>query len=110
MRVGQRAQSVIFLLAGSVPKPQIDHLSVELDGGGIVIEHSGHIFGGELVLGIATLSHIYDIRMQVLPTAPSPTTTSLIAKGSYDIIVKIIALDNKNVAILPALSYIISDM
>jgi hypothetical protein len=47
-------------------------------------------------LGVTKLFNKYLIRRQVFPTLPSPTTTSLIAIGSYDIklIIKVISSSN----------------
>lgn len=73
-------------MSGTVPEGEVDDGLVDLDGGGGVVEDGGHVLGGELVLGVAGCGQQYVVRMQVLPTTPSPTITSLIgmAYGSID--------------------------
>ena len=38
LRVGERAQAVVVLLAGRVPQPERDGLAVDHDAGGVVVE------------------------------------------------------------------------
>jgi hypothetical protein len=70
-------------LASGVPQAEVDHLVVELDCGSVVIEDGRHVLSGELVLGVAACGREYLMRRQVLPTAPSPTTTTLMGIASY---------------------------
>lgn len=81
--VGKRPQSVILFLSCCVPKSQVYHATINLDGGGIVVENGRNVLSWKLILGVAELMCFYLMRMQVFPTAPSPTTTSLIEVGSY---------------------------
>jgi hypothetical protein len=81
--VGEGAEAVVLFLAGGVPEAEVDHAAVDLDGCGVVVENGGDVVGGELVLGVAGWEREYLMRVQVLPTAPSPTTTSFIDVGSY---------------------------
>jgi hypothetical protein len=47
------SQSIVLFLASCVPESQGDHTSIDLDGGGIVVEDCGDILGREPVLGVA---------------------------------------------------------
>lgn len=38
LRVGQRAQTVVILLSGSIPKSQVDGLAIDHDIGRVVVE------------------------------------------------------------------------
>jgi hypothetical protein len=41
--VGERAETVVILLAGSIPEGELDVLAVNLDIGDVVLEHGGDI-------------------------------------------------------------------
>lgn len=84
--IGERAQSIVFFLACCVPKAQVDHPVIKLHSGGVVIKDSGHVLARELVLGVAGSRWGYLMRRQVFPTAPSPTTTTLMGMG-YSLII-----------------------
>jgi hypothetical protein len=43
VRVGQRAQPVVVLLASRIPQGQLDVLPIDLDIGDIVLEDSGDV-------------------------------------------------------------------
>lgn len=64
------------------PESEVDDPAVDFDGGGGVIEDSWLVLLGELVEGVARWGEFYLKRRDVLPTAPSPTITSLIGMGS----------------------------
>ena len=53
MRVCKGPEPVVLLLSGSIPESKVDHFTVDFDSGGVVIENSGYVFGGESVLGVA---------------------------------------------------------
>jgi len=46
-------EPVVVLLSRGVPEPQGDRHPVTHHGGGVVVEHCGHIFAGEAVCGVA---------------------------------------------------------
>lgn len=50
VRVGERPQPVVVLLAGGVPQRELDLLVVHLDVRHVRLEHGGHVHLGELVL------------------------------------------------------------
>ncbi len=52
MGVGKWPESVVLLLAGGIPESEVDHFAVDFDSGGVVIEDSGDVFGGETILGV----------------------------------------------------------
>ena len=51
--VGERAQSVVVLLAGRVPQPQVNRPPVHHYIGGVVVEDGGDVLPGKGVCGIA---------------------------------------------------------
>lgn len=49
LRIRQRTESVVVLLAGGVKQPQGVGLSPDHDGHGVVVKDGGDVFGGEFV-------------------------------------------------------------
>ncbi len=43
VRVGQRAETIVVLLAGGIPERQLDVLAVDLDIGHVVLEDGGDV-------------------------------------------------------------------
>ena len=43
VRIRERAQTIVVLLAGGIPEGQLDMLAVDLDVGDVVLEHGGNI-------------------------------------------------------------------
>lgn len=41
--IGQRAQTIVVLLASRIPKGQLDVLAIDLDVGDVVLEHGGDV-------------------------------------------------------------------
>ncbi len=78
VRVGQWSEAVVLFLSGCIPESEVDHFAVNFHSCSIVIKDGGHVFGGKFVLRVAGLGKSDLMRMQVLPTAPSPTTTNFI--------------------------------
>jgi hypothetical protein len=95
LRVREGTQSVIVLLSGSIEQTKSVGLTPNHNGDGVVVEHlnirkfivlikklSGQkTLPSELTVGTYSLGNlfvVYEMRRQVLPTAPSPTTTHLI--------------------------------
>jgi hypothetical protein len=64
-----------------VPQSEVDHSIIYLYSCGIVVEDCWNVLSWEFVLGVAGWKEGYLIRRQVLPTEPSPTTTSFTATG-----------------------------
>lgn len=89
--VGEGAEAVIVLLTGGIPETKVNRLAVDHDVGRVVVEDSGDVLAGEGVglgkrvrdVSVATSGSlgrtVYEMRRHVLPTAPSPTTTHLMA-------------------------------
>ena len=82
VRVRKWTETVVLFLTGSIPESKVNHPSVDLDSGCVIVENGGYILSGKLVLRVTRWLMAYLMRIQVFPTAPSPTTTSLIAVGS----------------------------
>ena len=51
--IGEGSETVVLFLTCSIPESEVDHASVYLDGGGIVVEDSWYILCWKLVLSIA---------------------------------------------------------
>ena len=53
LRVGERSQTVVVLLTGCVPEPEVDGLAVDHDIGRVVVEHCRDVLPGKGVCGVA---------------------------------------------------------
>lgn len=52
VRIGERAESVVALLASRVPQAQVDGFAIDHQVHVKVVKDGGHILGGEPVLGV----------------------------------------------------------
>jgi len=50
--ISEWPESVVFLLTGSIPKSEVDHFSIDFDGGCIVVKDSWNVLGGEAILSV----------------------------------------------------------
>lgn len=75
------SESIILFLACRVPESEVDHSIIDLYCCGIVVEHRWDVLCGEFILSVTGWGQYYLISRHVLPTEPSPTTTSFTATG-----------------------------
>lgn len=73
------------LVGEAVPESQVDQLLVDLHGNDAILEDGGNVVDGKTVFLVPESAEEYEHSMQVFPTAPSPTITSLTATASIKV-------------------------